>query len=122
MARSALQVLRHPRKLATMVGGNLGGQVVQAAVLGVCLSAFGDSVTLSQLILVNTFVSLFSGIMPVPGGIGVAEAGYIYGLQAVGVPSAVAVSAAITFRLVTFYLPPLWGSLAMRWLRKNAYV
>jgi uncharacterized membrane protein YbhN (UPF0104 family) len=43
-------------------------------------------------------------------------------LQAVGIPSAVAVSTAIAFRLVTFYLPPLWGSLAMRWLRKGAYV
>jgi uncharacterized membrane protein YbhN (UPF0104 family) len=60
--------------------------------------------------------------MPVPGGVGVAEAGFAYGLQAVGIPSAVAVSTAIAFRLVTFYLPPLWGSLAMRWLRKGAYV
>ena len=28
----------------------------------------------------------------------------------------------IAFGLVTFYVPPLWGSLAMRWLRRNAYV
>jgi hypothetical protein len=28
----------------------------------------------------------------------------------------------IAFRLVTFYVPPLWGSLAMRWLRRNACV
>ncbi len=122
MARSALGVVKHPGKLAMMMGGNLGGQVIQAVVLGLCLSAFGQSASLSQLILVNTFVSLFAGIMPVPGGVGVAEAGYAYGLQAVGVPSAAAVSTAIAFRLVTFYLPPLWGSFAMRWLRKNAYV
>lgn len=31
-------------------------------------------------------------------------------------------SMAIGYRLVTFYLPPLWGWLAMRWLRKRAYV
>lgn len=122
MARSAFGVLKHPTNLAQMLGGNLWAQVVQAIVLGICLAAFGESASLSQLILVNTVVSLFAGLMPVPGGVGVAEAGLTYGLQAVGVPSAVAVSTAIAFRLVTFYLPPLWGSLAMRWLRKRAYV
>jgi uncharacterized membrane protein YbhN (UPF0104 family) len=121
-ARSALRVLRHPGKLARMLGGNLWAQLVQAVVLGICLAAFGESASLSQLILVNTFVSLFAGLMPVPGGVGVAEAGLTYGLQAIGVPSAVALSTAIAFRLVTFYLPPLWGSMAMRWLRKRAYL
>ena len=122
LARSALGVLRRPRKVAQMLGGNLWAQVVQAVVLGICLAAFGQSASLSQLILVNTAVSLFAGLMPVPGGVGVAEAGLTYGLQAIGVPSAVALSTAIGYRLVTFYLPPLWGSLAMRWLRKRAYV
>ncbi len=37
-------------------------------------------------------------------------------------PSSVAVSTAILFRLVTFYLPPLWGAAAMRWLRRGEYV
>lgn len=121
-ARGALDVLRHPQKVAQLVGGNLGGQVVQAAVLGLCLAAFGEQASMSQLILVNTAVSLFAGLMPVPGGVGVAEAGITAGLQAIGVPAPIAVSTAITFRLVTFYLPPLWGSLAMRWLRRNSYV
>jgi uncharacterized membrane protein YbhN (UPF0104 family) len=121
-ARASLRVLRSPGKVASILGGNLGGQVVQAIVLGICLAAFGESVSLSQLILVNTFVSLFAGMLPVPGGVGVAEAGYAFGLQAVGVPSAVAVSTAVAFRMVTFYLPPLWCSLSMRWLRRNAYV
>lgn len=120
--RGALQVLRRPGKAAQMLMGNLGAQVVQAVVLGLCLHAFGSTAHLSQLILINTAVSLFAGLMPVPGGMGVAEAGYTAGLQAIGVPSAVAISTAIAFRLVTFYLPPLWGSLAMRWLRRHSYV
>jgi uncharacterized protein (TIRG00374 family) len=91
-------------------------------ILGVCLYAFGGSAHLSQLILINTGVSLFAGLMPVPGGMGVAEAGYTAGLQAIGIDSAVAMSTAIAFRLVTFYLPPIWGSYGMRWLRKRQYV
>jgi uncharacterized membrane protein YbhN (UPF0104 family) len=121
-AGDSLLVLRHPRKIATMAGGNLLAQVLQAVVLGICLAAFGESAALSQLILINTAVSLFAGLMPVPGGMGVAEAGYTAGLQAIGVPAPIAVSAAISFRLVTFYLPPLWGSVAMRWLRRHEYV
>lgn len=106
-ARSSLVVLRHPGKVAGILGGNLGGQLVQAVVLGICLAAFGEAASLLQLILVNTCVSLFAGLMPVPGGVGVAEAGYTYGLQAIGVPSAIAVATALAFRLVTFYLPPV---------------
>jgi uncharacterized protein (TIRG00374 family) len=121
-ARGTLDVLRHPKKVLLMLGGNLGGQVVQAVVLGLCLQAFGQEAHLSQLILINTAVSLFAGLMPVPGGVGVAEAGLTAGLQAIGIPSAIAISTAISFRLVTFYLPPLWGSLAMRWLRRRDFV
>jgi uncharacterized membrane protein YbhN (UPF0104 family) len=121
-AGESLAVLHHPKKIGTMIVGNLGAQVLQAIVLGVCLAAFGESAALSQLILINTAVSLFAGLMPVPGGMGVAEAGYTAGLQAVGIPAPIAVSTAIAFRLVTFYLPPLWGSVAMRWLRRRDFV
>ena len=121
-AGDSLLVLRHPKKVLTMAGGNLMAQVLQALVLGICLAAFGESAALSQLILINTAVSLFAGLMPVPGGMGVAEAGYTAGLQAIGIPAPIAVGAAIAFRLVTFYLPPLWGSVAMRWLRRHEYV
>ncbi len=67
-------------------------------------------------------VQLFAGLMPVPGGMGVAEAGYTAGLQAIGIPSSVAISTAIAMRLVTFYLPPIWGAPAMGWLRRRDYV
>jgi uncharacterized membrane protein YbhN (UPF0104 family) len=121
-AKTGLVVLRHPAKVATMVFGNLAAQVAQAVILGVCLYAFGGSAHLSQLILINTGVSLFAGLMPVPGGMGVAEAGYTAGLQAIGIDPAAAMSTAIAFRLATFYLPPIWGSVAMRWLRHHDYV
>jgi uncharacterized membrane protein YbhN (UPF0104 family) len=74
------------------------------------------------LILVNTLSSLFAGFMPVPGGMGVAEAAYTAGLVALGVPDAPAMSTAIAFRMVTYFLPPLWGAVAIRWLRQHAYL
>ena len=102
--------------------GNLGAQILLAGILGICLRAFGQKLPLADLILVNTGVSMFAGFMPVPGGMGVAEAGFTAGLSAFGVPNTIAMSTAILFRLVTFYLPPIWGSFAMKWLRRNSYV
>jgi uncharacterized protein (TIRG00374 family) len=119
-AKEALSVLRHPKKLALLLGGNLIAQVILAIILGLCLRAFGQSASLAALILVNTFVTLFSGLLPVPGGVGVAEAGLTAGLIAIGIPDGVAASTAIAFRLVTFYLPPLWGVFAVKWLKQQS--
>ena len=119
---AALRVLRSPTKLLMLFAGNLTAQVMLAVVLGLCLRAFGQSASLASLILVNTLVSLFAGFMPVPGGMGVAEAAYTAGLVALGIPNAVAVSTALTFRLVTYYLPPIYGTFGMRWLREHSYL
>ncbi len=121
-AKDTLRVLRHPSKLLLLLGGNLVAQVMQAIMLGLCLHAFGHSASLAALILVNTFVSLFAGFMPVPGGVGVAEAGFTAGLIAIGIPDGAATSTALAFRLVTFYLPPLWGVFAMRWLKGQSHL
>jgi uncharacterized protein (TIRG00374 family) len=99
-----------------MLVGNLGAQVIQGLVLGPCLHAFGKDEHLSQMVLINRLVMLFAGLMPVHGGVGVAEAGYVAYLQTIGIPSAVAMSTALLYRLVTLYLPPIWGSFAMGWL------
>ena len=121
-AATALRVLRSPSKVGMVFAGKLGAQVLQAVILGLCLRAFGYHATMAELILVNSIADLLAGFMPVPGGMGVAEAAYTAGLVALGVPSAAAVSTAIAFRMVTYYLPPIWGAIAMRWLRQHAYL
>jgi uncharacterized membrane protein YbhN (UPF0104 family)/tRNA A-37 threonylcarbamoyl transferase component Bud32 len=121
-AATALRVLRSPPKVGLIMAGNLGAQLLQAIILGLCLRAFGYHATPAELILVNTIADLFAGFMPVPGGMGVAEAAYTAGLVALGVPSAPAMSTAIAFRMVTYYLPPIWGAIAMRWLRQHSYL
>jgi uncharacterized membrane protein YbhN (UPF0104 family) len=121
-AATALRVLRSPSKVAMVVAGKLGAQLLQAAILGLCLRGFGYHATMAELILVNSIADLLAGFMPVPGGMGVAEAAYTAGLVALGVPNAAAMSTAIAFRMVTYYLPPVWGAIAMRWLRQHAYL
>ena len=121
-ARPALAVIRSPIKLAGLLGGNFVAQFLLALILGATVRAFGQSATLAELLLTNTLVSLFSGVMPIPGGIGVREAAIAFGLPAIGSPSATSAAIAIVYRLLTFYLPPIWGGFAMRWLRRQAYL
>ena len=84
--------------------------------------AFGYPVPYQELLFINMCVSLLSGLIPVPGGIGVTEGGLIFGLTAVGVPQEAAFAAVILYRLSTFYLPPIWGFFSLRWLEKNSYL
>jgi uncharacterized protein (TIRG00374 family) len=118
----ALRVLRSPSKVTMLFLGNLVAQLMLAMILGICLRAFGQSASFAGLVLVNTMVALFAGFMPVPGGMGVSEAALTAGLVALGVPNTAAMSTAIAYRLVTFYLPPIWGSFATRWLKQHQYL
>jgi glycosyltransferase 2 family protein len=111
-----------PRKAVQMFGGNLVSQLLFALTLDACLHAYGGSLPFMQIVLVNTFASFIGGAVPVPGGMGVVEAGLIGGLTAAGVPQDIAVAATFTHRLLTAYLPPIWGWFALRWLRQRSYV
>jgi hypothetical protein len=44
------------------------------------------------------------------------------GLIAMGVDESVAFTIAITQRLWTFYLPPIWGYASLQWLTRKGYV
>jgi uncharacterized membrane protein YbhN (UPF0104 family) len=120
--RAAMTVLRSPRKLAQLYGGNLVSQVLFAITLGATARAFGYTLPLSDLILINTAVTLFAGLLPVPGGVGVMEAGLTLGLSRVGVPSDIAFTIALSYRFVVFYLPPIWGFVSFKWLTGHQYL
>ena len=120
--RAAAGILSQPKKILLLFLGNIGAQLVQAVVLLMVLHAFGGSAPFIQIALINTVVSLFAGIAPVPGGIGVAEAGYTACLIAAGVDATTAASVALVFRFITYYLPPAWGAVSLRWLRGHGYL
>jgi len=118
-ARQTVAGLQSVTKLAQLVGGNVAAQLLRALTLGIVLLAFEASLPLGTLLVVIVGVSLFAGLMPVPGGIGVAEGAFIVGLTAAGIDPATSFATAIAYRLVTFYLPPLWGGVALRKLERD---
>jgi uncharacterized membrane protein YbhN (UPF0104 family) len=108
-----------PRKIAMLFGGNLGSQLLFACCLGSALLAFGYRESLPVLIVVNNFASVLAGVAPVPGGMGVAEAGLVAGLTAAGVPSNIAVPAVVIHRIATFWITPIPGYIFFRKLTKS---
>jgi uncharacterized membrane protein YbhN (UPF0104 family) len=112
----------HPRNLVEIFGGEVGAQVLVALSLGAALHAFGQHLSLASLIIVLTLGSMIGGISPVPGGMGVVEAGMILGLSAAGIPQDDAVAAVFVQRLFTAYLPPIWGWFCLVWMRKREYL
>ena len=65
-AGTALRVLRSPTKLLQLFGGNVLSQVLFAVAFAACVEAFHESVPLTELLLINTVVSLFAGLLPCP--------------------------------------------------------
>jgi uncharacterized membrane protein YbhN (UPF0104 family) len=120
--RDSLRVLRSPRRLARLALGSVMWNVVAALVLGCALHAFGHSVSFASLILVNTLVALFSGLMPIPGNVGVAEAALTAGLVAVGIPQGAAMSTAIVYRLATYVVPAIYGYVSLSLMRRRGYL
>lgn len=118
----ALEVMRHPKNVALTLGGALGTEILFASGLTLCVYAVGGSVSLGQVIFINVVVSLFAGLLPIPGGIGVTEAGLTAGLTAVGVPNDTAIAAVLIYRMCSYYLPPIWGWVSMRWLQRHDYL
>jgi uncharacterized membrane protein YbhN (UPF0104 family) len=52
----------------------------------------------------------------------VVEGGLAYGLVSAGLTEEAAFAAVLLYRLATFYLPPIWGYFALRWLERNKHL
>ena len=109
-------------KRMELYGGNLGTEVLFALALGAVCHAYGVNLLLIELLVINMAASALSSLIPVPGGVGAAEAGLTAGLVAVGVDESTAFAIALTHRLCTNYLPPIWGYFSLRWLERKGYV
>ncbi|MCP5028564.1 MAG: hypothetical protein GY929_19990 [Actinomycetia bacterium] len=112
-----------PRRLARVASGTLLQRLLFALTLAAAAHAFGGSeIGFTEALFINSVVSLFLGFMPVPGGVGVGEAALAAGLTALGMGEAPALAAAVTHRMVTTYLPPIYGWYTSRWLAENDYL
>ena len=114
-----LDVAQQPVKLARGIGGALLLSLSYILCLAACVAAFGRSVPIASIAVVYLTGSAIGSILPTPGGLGGVEAALTAGLTAAGLPSAVAVSAVLLFRLLTFWLPVPFGWAALSYLERH---
>jgi uncharacterized protein (TIRG00374 family) len=115
-------IATEPRKIFYVLAGSTLAQLLVILALGASLHAVGEHASIATLITVNTLAAIVGGAVPVPGGLGVVEAGLIAGLTSAGIPQDQAVAAVLIQRFFTSYLPPVWGWATLAWMRRREYV
>ena len=115
-------VVADPTRAIGLLGGNLATRIVRALVLWFVLVSLDQRLGLAVVLVVVIATGLLQAVVPVPGGIGVAEALMTGFLVALGVPEAPAFAATVTYRMIIFYIPVVQGTLALRWLAKRSYL
>ena len=120
---SVTSVLSEPRRALTLLASNFLGRLALGFTLWIILRAVGvDDISIPVALTVTVATNLLAGLVPVPGGVGIAEAVMTSWLVLVGVPEAEAFAATVVFRMWTFYVPAMEGFFAMRWLESRDYL
>jgi len=114
-----IEVMGHPGKVTLALGGNVALTMGYVFAFGASLAAFGQHLPLVQVALVYLVGNAAGAAVPTPGGLGTIEGTLIFGLTASGINPGVAASAAILFRVVTFWLPIPIGWVALHLLRRK---
>jgi len=122
-AWGALQVvLKQPSRAIGLLGSNFIYWNVLGLTLWLLLGAVGEGLSYGSALFVAAGTSLFAGFMPVPGGVGVAEATMTALLATFGIDESAALAVTAVYRVITFYLPALEGFFGTRWLERNEYI
>jgi undecaprenyl-diphosphatase len=116
------RVARSPVRLTVLFGGSALVTLAYIGGLVASVEAFGASASIAQMGAVYLGASLIAAASPTPGGLGAIEAALIAGLTGIGISSGAAVSAVLTYRLATYWLPVLPGWLSWRLLQRMDYL
>jgi uncharacterized membrane protein YbhN (UPF0104 family) len=92
---------------STAVAQSIGAVILLVALRGL---GVGDELGLVEFARVYFVVSLLSSFVPVPGGVGVVEAGLTGALVAAGVDAPSALAGVLVFRLLTYVAPIVLGA------------
>lgn len=114
-----LDVLQSPRKMFEGFGGTLLLTLAFVTCLDACIQAFGQSMSFTAVAVVFLAANAIGSAAPTPGGLGAVEAALITGLTLAGLDNAVATSAVLLFRLLTFWLPVLPGWASFTYLQRH---
>jgi uncharacterized protein (TIRG00374 family) len=93
--------------LRTTLAQSVGAVILLVALRGL---GVGDELGLVEFARVYFVVTLLSSFVPVPGGVGVVEAGLTGALVAAGVEPSTALAGVLIYRLLTYVVPIILGA------------
>ena len=115
-------VFRQPMRAFGLLGSNFVYWNILGITLWLVLQSVGSDLSYGSALFAATATSLLIGIVPIPGGVGVAEATMTALLVTFGIDESTAFAATAVYRVITFYLPALEGFFGARWLERNEYI
>lgn len=110
---AAQRALAHP---SWRLIGAVGYLLFDIAVLWVAFTAVGPAPAVAPLVIAY-LVGYLANAIPVPGGIGVLDAGLLGALTLYGLPLTHAAAAVLVYHAISFWIPALGGLIAYARLR-----
>jgi uncharacterized membrane protein YbhN (UPF0104 family) len=115
-------LLARRAELLKALGASMVITLCYVVSLNASAAAVGVNINLAAAIIALSASVLATSVVPTPGGIGAAEVGAYGGLVLVGVNPQAALAAAILYRVCTFWLPLIVGSVAFAVVVKRGYL
>jgi uncharacterized membrane protein YbhN (UPF0104 family) len=121
-AKQLLAYRHRPAHLASALICSMSLTLSNVLCLWFCILALHADLSFIAVFLVFSFGVALGTATPTPGGLGGVEAGLVAGLVAYHLDGATALAAVLLFRLITYWLPLLAGSLAFVFSQRRHYI
>lgn len=105
-------LFRRPNRLAAALFFSMLITLCYVTAVLLAAAALGYHLSLAAALVVLSFGVAAASAVPVPGGVGAAEAGIFAGMHAYGASVQNALAVAILYRIMTFWLPLILGGAA----------
>lgn len=118
-ASSLADVLTDPVRVIVLVTGSMGITSSFILTLAASVAAFGGGVSFPEIGAAYLVAAALGSAAPTPGGLGAVEYALVGALSAYGMASGNAVSAVLTYRLVTYWLPMVPGWFTFQYMQRR---
>ena len=112
-------VITQPTRSLVMALGEIVTATGQVLCMALVLLAIGAPVHLAAILVIVQLAGAASNVVPIPGGLGAPEAILVAGLSSVGVRHDDAIIAALSYRILTYWAPPIPGMFALWHLHRT---
>jgi len=98
--------------------GAIGYLWFDIGVLVACFAAIGPVPPLTSIVLAYQ-IGYLTNVVPIPGGIGVLDAGLVGMLVLYGVPASQGTAATVVYHGIALWVPAMWGTVAFLVLQRR---